>query len=462
MSIKLIVSLAGSTEPMSEHTFEKDLITVGRTLGNDIVLPDVEKKVSSKHARLERKGAGCELVDLGSTNGTYVNGRRIEPNRPLPLQGGDKVMIGGFQILFQATEDKQESTQRHIDPTKAAEKLADTLALEYAKHLNSPPDQRKAAIREAIRNGLQYAGPENGRTVLTLVRARFQAGAGREGGGEQNQEIKRQEDLYRSGYQAISTLSEHFLGDGNFQSADQVERFSRQIEQVFDLTMDWVANMLKGRREFENQFQADLTMVFSKEGNPLKSAGGASDMARHLLDWRSAREPEKQKLLLENAFKDIAMHQLGLVAGAQACLKKLLEKLDPKVMEAEAVGKGGGFLKSAEKKAWELYTQRHKEMFEENSKLFNELIYPNLRDGYLKSHAGEAAASPGPGGPSSRTSPGLPPAGAGTIKQPPPGASTVKPAPGSVTAKPAPAPPGSSSATKAPPPPPPPPKGDGK
>ncbi|GEM_PF-1461624 len=406
MSIKLVVSLAGNNEPMSEHAFDKDLVTVGRTLGNDVVLPDVEKKVSSRHARLERKGTACEIFDLGSTNGTYLNGRRIEANRAVGLQNGDRVMIGGFQILFQSTEDRQESTTRHVDPAKAAERLSESLALEYAKHVGSPADVRREAMREAIREGLRFAGPENGRAVLTLVRSRFQSGVAPEEGAAQNQEIKRQEDLYRSGYQAISGLSSQILGEGNFQNAEQVAKFARQLGQILEVTMEWVANMLKGRREFENQFQADLTMVFSKEGNPLKSATGKAEMARHLLDWRSSRDPAQQKALLDGAFKDIAMHQLGLVAGAQACLKKLLEKLDPKVMEAEAVGKGGVF-KSTEKKAWELFVTRHKEMFEENSKLFNELIYPNLREGYLKSHAGEAASgAPTPG---SRTVAAVPP-----------------------------------------------------
>lgn len=388
MSVKVIVSLAGSNEAMSEHVFDKEFLTVGRTLGNEIVLPDVEKKVSSKHARLERKGAAYEIIDLGSTNGTYLNGRKIDPNRPVTLANGDKVLIGGFQLAFQASDDRTESTTRHVDPTKAAEKLAESLAQEYAKHLHDPADVRREALCEAVREGLRFAGPESGRTVLTLVRSRFQGTA--KGGGP-NEEVTRQEELYRSGYQAMSNLSTHFLGEANFQSAEQMEKFTRQILQVLDLSLEWVANMLKGRREFENQFQADLTMVFSKEGNPLKSSGSTNEMARHLLDWRSAKDTAQQKAILEGVFKDIAMHQLGLVAGAQACLKKLLERLDPKVMEQEVKGKVG-FLGSLEKKVWEVYGLRHKEMFEENSKLFNELIYPNLREGYLKAHAGEGAA----------------------------------------------------------------------
>jgi hypothetical protein len=148
-------------------------------------------------------------------------------------------------------------------------------------------------------------------------------------------------------------------------------------------------------------------------------------MARHLLDWRTAKDPGQSKNLLENAFKDIAMHQLGLVAGAQACLKKLLERLDPKIMEQEVVGKKGLF-KSIEKAVWEVYSTRHKEMFEENSKLFNELIYPNLREGYLKSHAAEADGGPTPSskiappGPGSTMKVSPPPSGTYSKIVPPP------------------------------------------
>ncbi len=46
-------------------------------------------------------------------------------------------------------------------------------------------------------------------------------------------------------------------------------------------------------------------------------------------------------------------------------------------------------LMNATKRAWEIYVVKHREMFEENSKLFNEVIYPSIRKGYLASHAGE-------------------------------------------------------------------------
>jgi len=78
----------------------KNVTTLGRVGGNDIIL--TEGGVSRQHARLERSGTRCILVDLGSLNGTYVNNERIEQERD--LVNGDVMRIGqtSLQILIPA------------------------------------------------------------------------------------------------------------------------------------------------------------------------------------------------------------------------------------------------------------------------------------------------------------------------------------------------------------------------
>ena len=56
-------------------TFDKDEITIGRVTGNDIVL--AKGNISKRHTRLTKREGGMEIADLKSTNGTYVNGRKI-------------------------------------------------------------------------------------------------------------------------------------------------------------------------------------------------------------------------------------------------------------------------------------------------------------------------------------------------------------------------------------------------
>src|SRR5688572_3329091 len=72
--------------------FDKPEVTIGRVQGNDIVLP--KGNVSKRHARIVLKDGKFIIVDLKSTNGTYVNGRKI--TSPLVIKDTDKIYIGDF------------------------------------------------------------------------------------------------------------------------------------------------------------------------------------------------------------------------------------------------------------------------------------------------------------------------------------------------------------------------------
>lgn len=73
----------------------RDTHTLGRAEGCDLVLPD--PRVSRLHARVQSGPEGTELVDLGSTNGTYVNGRRVTRCR---LRHGDRVQLGAVVLEY--------------------------------------------------------------------------------------------------------------------------------------------------------------------------------------------------------------------------------------------------------------------------------------------------------------------------------------------------------------------------
>src|ERR671929_2394264 len=74
--------------------FNKPEVTIGRVQGNDIVLP--KGNVSKRHARIVLKDGKFIIVDLKSTNGTYVNGRKI--TSPLVVKDSDKIYIGDFIV----------------------------------------------------------------------------------------------------------------------------------------------------------------------------------------------------------------------------------------------------------------------------------------------------------------------------------------------------------------------------
>ncbi len=87
-SFRLIVRRG--PQPNQSYELNKDIVTLGRDITNDIVINDPE--VSRHHLRLTRGAGTFAIEDLGSTNGTFINGQRL--TGPRPLRPGDMVGLG--------------------------------------------------------------------------------------------------------------------------------------------------------------------------------------------------------------------------------------------------------------------------------------------------------------------------------------------------------------------------------
>jgi hypothetical protein len=71
--------------------------TIGRVDGNDMIMPDYA--ISKQHAILEIKRGNYTIRDCGSTNGTTVNGKRLD-KKPANLQNGDVVGFARYEFTF--------------------------------------------------------------------------------------------------------------------------------------------------------------------------------------------------------------------------------------------------------------------------------------------------------------------------------------------------------------------------
>ncbi|QDU38840.1 Sensor protein ZraS [Maioricimonas rarisocia] len=81
-----------------------DVVTIGRGAQNDVRILDTE--VSRRHATLQLRGGGYGIVDAGSSNGTFVNGRPTEGQQ---LKNGDQIQIGRTVLLFTQTSIEDPS-----------------------------------------------------------------------------------------------------------------------------------------------------------------------------------------------------------------------------------------------------------------------------------------------------------------------------------------------------------------
>lgn len=89
----LVLDVSG--EPTERISVTRDPIVIGRLSNSDVVLSD--PNVSRRHAELRRDGDRWSVVDLGSTNGTLVNGKLAGEH---PLRDGDRLTIGTSELQF--------------------------------------------------------------------------------------------------------------------------------------------------------------------------------------------------------------------------------------------------------------------------------------------------------------------------------------------------------------------------
>lgn len=141
---KLIVSLPDSGN--ATHELTDPLITVGRISENTLQIEDAS--VSSRHAQLTLDESGDYILeDIGSTNGTSLNGRELEPDTQHKLQDGDRIVFGKIDVGY-VSENPAEAR-----PLPEAEELAAVVgatSTRPADFSNASPFQKKKQQKDPL------------------------------------------------------------------------------------------------------------------------------------------------------------------------------------------------------------------------------------------------------------------------------------------------------------------------
>jgi hypothetical protein len=95
---RLVVVASPTFQDGEVFTLDAHPLTIGRAVNNDVSMPD-DEYASGRHARFEPRRDGVWVEDIGSTNGTFVNGIRLTRERK--LTPGDVVRVGETDLRFE-------------------------------------------------------------------------------------------------------------------------------------------------------------------------------------------------------------------------------------------------------------------------------------------------------------------------------------------------------------------------
>ena len=144
---QLIVSIDGKA--ISDLTMEKSRFVIGRSEHNDISIDS--RFVSRHHAMLVRHGASTFLMDLNSTNGTFVNSRRVSNH---VLMHEDIITVGHHRIRF---NDPHATSREQLDGAQ----FADTAIMKTLEDMRNLLAQENTSVMPIVADDLMPAASEN-------------------------------------------------------------------------------------------------------------------------------------------------------------------------------------------------------------------------------------------------------------------------------------------------------------
>jgi predicted component of type VI protein secretion system len=297
--------------------------TIGAIEGNTIVLPDPRGRIGALEANLIAGPRGYVIRNCGAEP-LYVNGAAVANSAEAPLAPGDELKIGPFVL-------------RVVPPAPPAAAPAEAPA-------------PAAAPQPAVAPETAAAAPAAGASADGLLEALF---AG----------------MRIPGVEIPGGLTPELMSS-----------LGALLREMTQGTID----LLRIRAEAKSRVHANMTMIGSREINPLKAAWDAEVALQHLLAPQRADMLDPLKAMAD-ACNDLRQHDRGLVAGIQAALGGLLARFDPAELEKRLSGNSrlDSMLPGGSKaKRWDMLVELYGDISVEAEKDFWSLFDKEFLEAY--------------------------------------------------------------------------------
>jgi len=378
--------------------------SIGRGTDNEWILPDPERYLSGKHARVDFRAGTYVLVDT-SSNGTYVNGAQVPLGKyhDYVLRDGDYIRLGEYEFLVSIDKGNDhppdESAIVAYDgkaPSSAVKKsTADDLGADLdLSQLLEPSDQLDVESGVRPRNSYgQSITPERAAPPRPAVED--------EGSGTPWHMMTRPlkvnpplgaaapaaaapaplaapGSLAGSGALAASAPAPRahapVLYDGDFDVGLSAfcrgagidprnitnEARSAALQLAGQLLRESVLGLIdlkQSRNEFRNRFRISTPQHDNAPESPLHMTGGVDETLVRLLNTVSVRASSVNAV--RDSFKETKAQNTASLAAMRAAFEEFLGRVDPKELEErfERAGKRGVFGTQNKGKYWDLYAE---------------------------------------------------------------------------------------------------------
>lgn len=427
VAITVFDSEAGTT---TEYSFATSPVRIGRNPLNDLSLPF--PFVSGWHAVVRFDENVAKFFDLGSTNGTLLNGRRIQAGEAVVIGQGVSLTIGKLELQLRRgmeggapSPEPVSAPARGPVPVMPPTQVADTPAMPAAVSMPPPaisqsPDTSRPPPRstdhtpssgtahvqmgdvhqtvhqlrplyEQYRrswadllgqlDGALGAMPDSVRGFALSIVARefpglaaepeFDARA-RQAGATVATAQSRGDD---GDVASVSRLAASLRpGEEPPRKPQDAARFLSAVEDVLRASAKALVELQKGQEQFGNE----MGVRTIKEFTPLHAAGTAENVLKYLLDWQAGGPHRTQELV--GIYADLMIHQVALINGVMEGVRSLLARLAPEEIER---GVQAGWPTRAAA-TWKRYVERYQALSGEDKKITEIVFGPEFARAYAE------------------------------------------------------------------------------
>jgi len=401
------------------YAFLKSPIRIGRSELSDVPLP--VPYVSSCHAVLQFDDAEVHYVDLGSLNGSELDGTRLAANVPATLGDESEVRIGNLRLrctraaITEATRIERPVTQfsQRISqlalaapppsPQPAAPSAAEAEAVEQAllgagieldlqyasyraawEHLRSTIEQSLLGLEGQARSLLVTRLSEKYPALAQEPEFRALTGrpaeaqkASENGGGKATGFLRAFAQSYLPASEKVAT-------------SDEAEKLFTRVAELLEAFGKSYVELRKGHEEFGREMGVPVPT-----GGGLERSRDAQQLLAYLLDLRA----DGRSAELQNCFGDLMLNQVALLNGVVEGARGLLARLDPGAVSA-ASAQSVWPLKAAAQ--WKVYEDRWHELSDDKDGISDALFGSEFARAYTAIVGKRAEEKNGSGKPPGR------------------------------------------------------------